>query len=59
MSGQHKFGFGTDGGYRTIVYCEYCGHVAFYCNQHDLNDERQRVAKEPCPRTPPEEKPDD
>lgn len=53
----HKFTFGSNGTshYDYVVFCEYCGHIAFHANtplDTGVPAERQRVAKEPCPRSP-------
>jgi hypothetical protein len=55
ISGAHKFvnGPGIGGAnYNGAIFCEYCGHVAFYGNNGDHNIARQEQAKEPCPRNP-------
>ncbi len=37
----------------TIVFCVYCGHVAYDRNHGEAsNKEAQDVAKDPCPRNP-------
>ena len=41
--------------YALIVYCEYCGHVAFNANHSSLMDQMQREAKLPCPLAPNKE----
>lgn len=53
--GVHKFKHGSNGtgSYDHVVFCEYCGHVAFYANKFTNSfKEMQAVAKEPCERSP-------
>jgi RNase P subunit RPR2 len=50
----HKYKIGG-AGYRIVVFCEYCGQIAFYANR-DVEDNKRLFAEEarkPCPRTTP------
>lgn len=50
----HKFKYdrGGDEG-AQIIFCKYCGHIAFYADDEDKkNTEAQVRAKAPCPLTP-------
>ena len=39
--------------YTGVVFCEYCGHIAFHANTGgDRRIEAQRIAKLPCPNHP-------
>ena len=60
MNMPHKFmpAVGNEGKYQWAIYCEYCGHVAFHAN-HPSDTEAQKIAKEPCPRSPIQEKSDE
>jgi len=50
----HKFIYKSNGSsvYAQIIFCEYCGHVAFNANDTHIRDRDQAIAKEPCPRCP-------
>ncbi len=37
--------------YRGVIFCEYCGHVAFNANASD-NTQAQAQAKQECPLAP-------
>ena len=52
-SDQHKYKALCNGGYHFVVYCEYCGRIAWDGNHTELSlKEHQGKAEEPCPRTP-------
>lgn len=50
----HKFKQGgrTDSDYYFVIYCEYCGHVAYHGNQSKESIKLQDKAKEGCPCSP-------
>lgn len=47
---QHRFISKQEGSiYSRIVYCSYCGHVAFDGNNSNDRDKHQKIAREECP----------
>lgn len=52
MMMSHKFIYGSNNAsvYQQVVFCEYCGHVAF--TTKGGNPDNQAVAKKPCPLAP-------
>ena len=42
--------------YSLVIYCQYCGHVAWYTNETNQNIERQKIAREACLLNPKEYK---
>lgn len=51
----HKFKHsdnGNAGPYSTVVYCEYCGLVAFHANNTIDTDKRFNESKKGCPLSP-------
>ena len=48
----HKFKSDGSDNYSMIVYCEFCGCVAWWGNyDEDRRTEMQRLAKEDCPQS--------
>jgi len=43
-------------GYSLVVYCEYCGTVAFYANWSSKYENYQEKANKPCPLAPAPQK---
>lgn len=55
MSNPHKIvPLGEDAKMHYMLYCEYCGHVAYHGNHTGSdNDDRQAKASGGCPVDPP------
>ena len=48
----HKFKSDGSDNYSMIVFCEYCGHIAWWGNSGNTEKtEMQKVAKEDCPQS--------
>lgn len=52
MDGRHKFKHLVNEAskYGAVIYCEYCGLVAYDSNRDALRDKGQKMGAKPCPR---------
>ena len=50
----HKFKYGANSasGTQQLIFCEYCGLIAFHGDRLNYSIEAQKEAKEDCPRAP-------
>ena len=48
--GAHKFvSSSAGGGHPGVIFCVFCGHVAYSANSSVTNPESQKIAKNLCP----------